>query len=222
MHQATSQVTDFHRKMNQHVGDVKRPDVSVDRSLRVTLIEEEVEELKLALRGFDKFGERLTPEQQVVAVADALGDISYVTVGAAVTWGIPLGVVFDEVHRSNMTKKAENRRADGKVLKDADYEAPDVARAIKNASEVRRCFVRPGEIRYRCGSIMYMGEHAPVRLPQPSESQLERQAQNLTHGNRHMAHPEVVEVQTSETPEARVSIARHSDGTFTVLDSVNK
>lgn len=135
MYQATSQVTDFHHKVNQHVGDIRKPDFSVDRSLRVTLIEEEVEELKLALRGFDKFGVRLTSEQQVVAVADALGDISYVTVGAAVTWGIPLGEVFDEIHRSNMTKKAENRRADGKVLKDVDYEAPDVAWAIRNASE---------------------------------------------------------------------------------------
>lgn len=40
----------------------------------------------------------------VVALADGLADLVYVAIGTAVAYGIPLDRVFDEVHRSNMTK----------------------------------------------------------------------------------------------------------------------
>lgn len=43
-------------------------------------------------------------EKNLVAIADALGDLLYVVLGAAVQHGIDLQPIFDEVHRSNMTK----------------------------------------------------------------------------------------------------------------------
>jgi predicted HAD superfamily Cof-like phosphohydrolase len=46
----------------------------------------------------------------VVAVADALADLAYVLYGTALVHGIPLDEVFEEVHRSNLTK-ADGRRA---------------------------------------------------------------------------------------------------------------
>lgn len=40
----------------------------------------------------------------LVGIADALGDLAYVILGTAVVHGIDLRPVFDEIHRSNMTK----------------------------------------------------------------------------------------------------------------------
>lgn len=47
----------------------------------------------------------------LVAAADAWGDRLYVLLGDAVAAGLPAAAVFEEVHRSNMTKTAE----EGKV-----------------------------------------------------------------------------------------------------------
>jgi NTP pyrophosphatase (non-canonical NTP hydrolase) len=108
------------------IGDPRKPDVSVDQELRMALITEEVAELRLALEGRDKHGKTLSDREKIIAVADALADISYVVAGAAVTWGIDLGCCFDEVHRSNMTKTPGNKRVDGKLLKGQNYEPPNL------------------------------------------------------------------------------------------------
>ncbi len=44
----------------------------------------------------------------------------------AVTYGIDLRDVWDEVHRSNMSKKGGHVRKDGKLLKPAGYSKPDI------------------------------------------------------------------------------------------------
>lgn len=83
------------------------------------LLEEESAELVDAVRRGD-----------IVAIADALADIVYVTFGTAVTYGIDLEAVLREVHRSNMSKlDASGRpvmRDDGKVLKSERYTAPEI------------------------------------------------------------------------------------------------
>ena len=61
--------------------------------LRLSLIVEEVEELKEAVKNHD-YGE----------VIDALADIKYVIDGAATSFGIDLDKAFDIVHESNMSK----------------------------------------------------------------------------------------------------------------------
>lgn len=87
--------------------------------MRVRLIDEELQELKDALRNRD-----------LVAVADALGDLEYVVNGAAIGMGIDLPAVVKEIHRSNMTKLGEDGnpiyREDGKVLKGPGYEPPSL------------------------------------------------------------------------------------------------
>lgn len=91
------------------------------RDLWVQLLEEEVAE----------FAEALS-RQDLVAVADALGDCLYVLVGASLAFGIPLEDVFREIHRSNMTKDviANLGGSDGsmevKLRKGARYVAPDL------------------------------------------------------------------------------------------------
>jgi predicted HAD superfamily Cof-like phosphohydrolase len=84
-------------------------------TLRLRLIEEELQELESALARKD-----------IVATADALGDLLYVTYGTAVACGIDLEPVFNEIHRSNMTKSPLTRRADNKVLKGPAYMPPDL------------------------------------------------------------------------------------------------
>ncbi len=116
--------------MDQHVGSHKNPNVSVDTALKVELIREEFEELKVALEGKDKHGNALSTEQQLIAVADALGDLTYVVTGAAVAWGIDLDSVVREIHKSNMTKASGPRREDGKRLKGPDYKPPNIATAL--------------------------------------------------------------------------------------------
>jgi predicted HAD superfamily Cof-like phosphohydrolase len=81
------QVAEFHAVFQVPEGDIL---CHKTRDLRVNLIREELIEFSCAsTRG---------------EIADALGDLLYVVVGSAVTYGIDLEPVFDEIHRSNMTK----------------------------------------------------------------------------------------------------------------------
>ena len=61
--------------------------------IRIRLIDEEVDELKDAIKNND-----------TVEIADALADILYVVYGAAGAFGMDIDEVFDMVHTSNMSK----------------------------------------------------------------------------------------------------------------------
>lgn len=89
------------------------------RELRVKLLTEELEEYnQAALKG------------DVVEVADALTDLLYVLVGTYYAHGLQYHAeaLFDEVHRSNMSKLDETGqpvlREDGKVIKSARFFSP--------------------------------------------------------------------------------------------------
>ena len=92
--------------------------------LRVDLIEEELNELKEAVKNND-----------IVEVADALTDILYVTYGAGHSFGVDLDKCFDEVQRSNMSKLGEDGNPiyneSGKVMKGPNYSAPDLKKIIE-------------------------------------------------------------------------------------------
>lgn len=59
-----------------------------------------------------------------------LSDLLYVVYGTAVTFGLPIDEVFDEVHKSNLSKLDKDGkpiyREDGKVLKGPNYKEPDL------------------------------------------------------------------------------------------------
>ena len=101
-------------------------DLSTDKinSLRVSLINEELEELKKAIS-----------ERDILEIADALTDLLYVTYGAGHAFGIDLDKCFDEVQNSNMSKLNENGKPiyneSGKVLKGPNYFKPDLSKFIK-------------------------------------------------------------------------------------------
>lgn len=116
-------VIDFHKAMNLSIGDPRDPDITTDQDLRVSLIKEEMQELEDALFAGD-----------TVEVADALGDILYTVAGAAVSWGIDLGPIFEEIHFSNMTKEPAGQEAK-KITKGDKYKPPQIATVLKQSAQ---------------------------------------------------------------------------------------
>lgn len=104
-------VEDFHKEFDLTINKTPCIPEEKEQKLRVKLIEEELKELQEGFKNHD-----------VVEVADALGDLLYVVLGAAVTCGMDLEPIFFETHRSNMTKKGGYKNADGKWVKPATYE----------------------------------------------------------------------------------------------------
>ncbi len=92
-------------------------------SLRISLISEELDELKKAISDND-----------IVEVADALTDILYVTYGAGHAFGINLDKCFNEVQQSNMSKLGKDKKPiyneHGKVMKGPDYFKPDLSKFL--------------------------------------------------------------------------------------------
>jgi len=91
--------------------------------LRISLINEELEELKKAMKDND-----------ILEVADALTDILYVAYGAGHAFGINLDKCFNEVQQSNMSKLGSNGKPiyneSGKVMKGPNYFKPDLSKFL--------------------------------------------------------------------------------------------
>ena len=91
--------------------------------LRINLIEEELEELKLSIK-----------QKNLLEVADALTDILYVTYGAGHAFGINLDKCFEEVQNSNVRKLGDDGKPiyseKGKVLKGPNYFKPDLSKFL--------------------------------------------------------------------------------------------
>ena len=94
-------------------------------SLRLSLIQEELDELNKAIQ-----------DKDIVEVADALTDILYVTYGAGHAFGIDLDQCFNEVQNSNMSKLGDDGKPiyneNGKVMKGPNYFKPDLSKYIKS------------------------------------------------------------------------------------------
>lgn len=145
---ALNDVSEFHKTFNLPILD--KPVIpGKDRwALRLSLIEEEVQELREAIENDD-----------LVEVADAFCDIQYVLSGAILEFGLgeKFKDLFDEVQRSNMSKACSSmeealatqkkykeeqgvdsyvkqvgadflvyRQSDSKVLKSVNYSPADI------------------------------------------------------------------------------------------------
>lgn len=146
--QGLGDVAQFHDTFGLPVVD--RPVIPSGKrcELRVSLLQEELNELKEAIANDD-----------MVEVADALCDLQYVLSGAVLEFGLGdhFKALFDEVHRSNMSKTCKTmevalatqkhyketkdtdsyieekngeylvyRTTDGKVLKSVEYSPADM------------------------------------------------------------------------------------------------
>ena len=113
----------FMKTFGQEVKD--KPSFSTEKInlLRVSLIEEELDELKDAIKN-----------KNLIEVADALTDLLYVTYGAGHAFGINLNKCFQEVQNSNMSKLGLDGKPIynqlGKVMKGPKYFKPNLKKIV--------------------------------------------------------------------------------------------
>ena len=121
-----NKVGEFMKTFGQEVKN--KPSLSTEKinQLRISLIQEELSELKEAMDNKD-----------LLEVADALTDLLYVTYGAGHAFGIDLDKCFDEVQNSNMSKLGEDGKPIynefGKVMKGPNYFKPNLGKFIKKS-----------------------------------------------------------------------------------------
>ncbi|MCK5645614.1 MAG: nucleoside triphosphate pyrophosphohydrolase family protein [Anaerolineales bacterium] len=122
MKEQLEKLIDFHRATQVHIEDRPTADLPLEiTELRLSLLSEELEEYRQAVNSKD-----------LIEVADALTDLLYVLLGTMVSHGLQEygAELFDEVHKSNMSKFDANsgpiHRQDGKVLKPASFIKPNI------------------------------------------------------------------------------------------------
>ena len=113
----------FHESFKIGYRETPKANLGLEKNeLRFNLMKEENEEYLVAANNND-----------LVEVADALGDMLYILCGTIIEHGLQHKVeeVFDEIQRSNMSKLGDNGepiyREDGKVLKGPNYFKPNIA-----------------------------------------------------------------------------------------------
>ncbi len=120
-------VESFHKAFK--IDCAAEPTVAISeniKELRFRLMEEENVEYLEAAKNND-----------LVEVADALGDMLYILCGTILSHGMQHKIeeVFDEIQRSNMSKLGEDGepiyREDGKVMKGPNYFKPNISDILK-------------------------------------------------------------------------------------------
>jgi predicted HAD superfamily Cof-like phosphohydrolase len=117
-----NKVKEFHDTFGLESHDIPKAIVS-DRiiELRHRLMQEENDEYLEAAKAGD-----------LTLIADALGDKMYILFGTMIAHGLQHKIeeVFEEIHRSNMSKLDDNGkpiyREDGKIMKSSNYFLPDI------------------------------------------------------------------------------------------------
>ena len=115
-------VKKFHTAFKIGHREIPKADLGQEKNmLRFNLMKEENEEYFEAANNND-----------LVEVADALGDMLYILCGTIIEHGMQHKIeeVFNEIQRSNMSKLGEDGqpiyREDGKVLKGPNYFKPNI------------------------------------------------------------------------------------------------
>ncbi|WP_456439798.1 pyrophosphohydrolase domain-containing protein [Psychroserpens sp.] len=118
----------FHTAFKIGHRETPKASLGVDKNmLRYKLMREENEEYLEAANDDD-----------LVEVADALGDMLYILCGTIIEHGLQHKIeeVFDEIQRSNMSKLGEDDqpiyREDGKVLKGPNYFKPKIQEILES------------------------------------------------------------------------------------------
>jgi len=126
MKKYTDAVHEFHTAFGLGIKNEPTANIGEARNLlRFNLMKEENEEYFEAANNND-----------LVEVADALGDMLYILAGTIIEHGMQYKIaeVFDEIQRSNMSKLGEDGkpiyREDGKVLKGPNYFKPNIQEVL--------------------------------------------------------------------------------------------
>lgn len=127
MKRKLSAVIEFHTSFGLGVSEEMRADLGEQKNmLRFNLMDEENKEYLEAAQNND-----------LVEVADALGDMLYILCGTILEHGMQYKIeeVFEEIQRSNMSKLGEDGkpiyREDGKVLKGPNYFKPNIKEILE-------------------------------------------------------------------------------------------
>lgn len=153
--EALNSVAKFHRIFQLPILDTPMIPSKERIELRISLLEEELKELKAAIE-----------EGNLTEAADAFCDLQYVLSGAVLEFGLgyKFKALFDEVQRSNMSKPCKTmeeaeatktyyeevrgmesvinkvgdeflvyRKSDGKVFKSVKYSPPDLEKIIRGS-----------------------------------------------------------------------------------------
>ena len=120
-------VKQFHDAFGLGIKEAPQADLGKAKNLlRFNLMKEENEEYLEAANNND-----------LVEVADALGDMLYILCGTIIEHGMQHKIeeVFEEIQESNMSKLGADGkpiyREDGKVLKGPNYFKPDIKKILK-------------------------------------------------------------------------------------------
>ena len=118
----------FHESFGLGISQEMKADLGPSKNqLRYNLMDEENKEYLEAASNND-----------LVEVADALGDMLYILCGTILEHGMQYKIeeVFNEIQRSNMSKLGEDGkpiyREDGKVLKGPNYFKPNITKVLKS------------------------------------------------------------------------------------------
>ncbi len=125
-----SYIGEFHAAFGVPIRETPTIPKEDECALRVSLLQEELNELVIALGHLD-----------IVETLDALCDLQVVLDGTFLQFG--MGSIKEEaiaeVHRSNMTKLGTDGepiyRKDGKVIKGPDFERPKLLPILERANE---------------------------------------------------------------------------------------
>lgn len=119
-------IIDFHRAADHHIGGRPSiPPANVCQLRRRLVVEEVVETLDALV------------QDDLIELADGIADSIVVLLGTAVSYGIDIRPVWDEVHKSNMAKLGGGKDTYGKSLKPEGWKPPDVKSIlIKQGAEL--------------------------------------------------------------------------------------
>ena len=127
-------VKEFHEKFGH---PLNKPFINLD------CIDTEIQELitlryNLIREEFLEFEEAFADNNEI-EICDALCDIIYVIYGFAIAMGWDINAMFEEVHRSNMSKLGADGkpviREDGKILKGENYSPPNLAQFFERKKD---------------------------------------------------------------------------------------
>ena len=117
-------VKEFHKVLGIPIGENPRNIPRHAFGRRTRLINEELSEYCKAVS-----------ENNIVEIADALGDLLYVVFGAAIEHGLPMDKIFSQIQASNMTKIDGHFDKTGKWIKPDNYKPVDLSWVFPNETD---------------------------------------------------------------------------------------
>jgi len=108
-------ILEFQKAVEAHIEEKPALPPRPVQGLRYDLVKEEMCELLTAIADGD-----------LVKIADGIGDSIVVQLGTAISYGIDMHPIWDEIHRTNMLKASGPVRVDGKRLKPENWMPPRI------------------------------------------------------------------------------------------------